>query len=150
MFYCDVLLPPTFFRPTQKQLAAIWEKANQLTTWGRVTKEGEDPKLVPHWLAVRGTTPMHTDPRYPRYSHQLKISVGEGVRVRGIDHQSLDLYRGRFYILDAHSPHQVHCTLDKKAHNISISIDRHQQLRPEDAISLLMRYAGEHADTFDQ
>lgn len=120
------------------------EGAN-LKTWNRaVDRKGNTVlKNDPHWLCVRRGTPLHTDPKYPRYSHQLKLYVGEGVISRGYNKEAVDLKRGVFYILDTHSPHQVYHTKRGREHdwNLSVSIDHSIVLPVERTRERLIEYA---------
>lgn len=141
--YFEILeLPEGFIYPTDEMLEQIMPgKNHRLQTWGR--KPGEKVN-DPHWIAVRGQTPLHRDPAYPRYSHHLKIRVDEGVAARGLDKQELELKRGLFYILDTHSPHQV-TSKNKQAYNVAISIDSHEPIDPQKAINMCLEF-GKNTD----
>ena len=130
--------------PTERHLARVFETGGfKLQTWGRTV--GEDGKTIlthdPHWIAVRRGTPLHYDPKYPRYSHHLKLRVDDGIFVRGIDKQELELRRGTYYVLDAHSPHQVFHKNKMAVWNVAVSIDSHEVIPAEKAISALINYA---------
>ena len=149
--YKKVDLPSGFFEPSDEELSTIFPTKNYtLQTWARA--KTPDGKIItvndPHWLAVRGGTPLHTDPRYPRYSHQLKIRVGDGVVMRGKDKVETPLATGVFYILDTHSPHQVYCTQDKKAWNITVSLDHKIMLNPLKTLPRLLQWCEENRDSF--
>ena len=64
-----------------------------------------------HWLLTRGGTPLHYDPAYARYSHQLVLR-NDGNRLRGLpryDDPAIwhpPLVPGVMYALDTHSPHK--------------------------------------------
>ena len=146
-----VELPQELNIPTVEQLTVKFPTSNyKLQTWARDVGDDGKTKLLndPHWLAVRGSTPLHTDPRYPRYSHQLKIRVDDGVFIRGLDKQETQLVRGLFYILDTHSPHQVLCKEDKKAWNVTISIDHKIKLNPKPTIERLIEWGLQNQDAF--
>ena len=117
----------------------------KLQTWGRTPNKLEDD---PHYIGVRRTTPLHIDPKYPRYSHHLKIRVDMGIGCRGLNKESLMFERGTFYILDTHSPHQVfiHDAYKKlkPEWNIAVSIDSSTPIDPEEAISRCIEYAKEN------
>jgi hypothetical protein len=131
-----VTLPDDFICPTDDQLAEIFTgKGHQLITWGRTPGKKVDD---PHWIGVKGSTPLHTDPAYPRYTHQLKIRVDQGISARGLDRQPIRLYRGLYYVLDTHSPHQVFReSRTSGIWNVSISIDHDIVLEPAHAIMRL-------------
>lgn len=145
VFHTKIELPREIPIPTEIQLRKVFEvtefsKAKRLKTWGRSIDSNGDTILIddPHWIAVRNGTPLHIDPKYPRYSHQLKIRVDHGTFVRGVDKEELMLERGVFYILDTHSPHQVFLKHKQDAWNISISIDSWNMWEPQTAINTLL------------
>lgn len=143
-------LPDDLFVPTAAHLAKRFPtKGHKLQTWERAQRDGKTVLINdPHWLAVRGSTPLHTDPKYPRYSHQLKIRVDAGVVVRGIDKAETALVRGLYYVLDTHSPHQVYCKQASDAWNITISIDHKIQLKPQPTIQRLIKWGLMNQSTF--
>lgn len=137
VFAKKVELPANFIFPKDAELAEIFTTGKpQLKTWGRGATLINDP----HWIGVRGGTPLHIDPRYPRYTHQLKVRVDPGIFCRGIDLTEQKLERGLFYILDAHSPHQILSKNDKLAYNISISIDSKEVLDADECIRRCIEY----------
>lgn len=114
----------------------------QLKTWGRTDGKLE---IDPHWIGVRKATPLHTDPRYPRFSHQI-ILRADGMFLRGWDMVETKIRRGTFFILDTHSPHQL--CVNKRAAGmpapwyVAVSLDTSRQdFPPEESIPLLMDYA---------
>jgi len=111
-------------------------KGNQIKTWGR--KEGVKIK-DPHFIGTKGSTTMHTDPAYPRYTHQLKLYVDDDIHTIGLNGEKTELKRGLFYILDTHSPHQV-ISKNKNGLNISISLDSDEILSPDEVIPILLSY----------
>jgi len=152
VFWTKVEMPPAIITPNEQQLRKAFgvtefSKAKRLKTWGRSTDADGKTILIddPHWIAVRNGTPLHIDPKYPRYSHQLKIRVDFGTFVRGVDKEELELTRGIFYILDTHSPHQVFLKHKMDAWNVSISIDSHQMWEPQKAIDTCIEW-GKRAD----
>lgn len=111
---------------------------------------GHDPDGV-HFLLTRAGTPLHRDPAYARYSHQLIIR-NDGNRVRGLPaHDTGEAWHppmvpGLMYALDTHSPHQGlpdtrmgggRSGVIVKA---VIAVDRDELLTPEQAWPLLSRY----------
>lgn len=77
-------------------------RSKRLQTWDRAP---EDPD-GPHWIGVRNGTPLHTDPRYPRYTHQL-IVLNQGWTLSGITRQvsKTPFKVGESFCCDTHSPH---------------------------------------------
>jgi len=134
----DVYLPDKVRYPTDAELLTVFTtKAYTLQTWGRTRGVLEDD---PHWIAVRGGTPLHYDPRYPRYSHHLKIRVDPGVSVRGLDLAELPLKRGTYYVLDARSPHQVVHEGEGEGWNVAASVDSKKVLLFEAVLPLLLAF----------
>lgn len=130
--------------PNENQLLKVFKRDGfKLQTWGRSKDEKGNTKLIndPHWIAVRKGTPLHYDPKYPRYSHHLKIRVDDGIYVRGIDKKELKLERGTYYVLDAHSPHQVFHKNKFGVWNVAVSIDSHEVIPSSEAIPILQNYA---------
>lgn len=101
-----------------------------------------------HWLLTRAGTPLHRDPAYARYSHQLVLR-NDGNRLRGLprydepDRWHPPLRPGVMYALDTHSPHQG--TKDSRLDpppvvlKLVIAVDRDELLRPGEAYGLLSR-----------
>jgi len=152
VFHTMVDIPDEIKIPSDFDLMMAFQvekfgKTKRLKTWGRsVDNEGKTILTDdPHWIAVRNGTPLHTDFKYPRYSHQLKVRVDPGTFVRGQDKVELELKRGVFYILDTHSPHQVFLKHKMDAWNVSISIDSHEMWDPQKAIETCLEW-GKHAD----
>ena len=138
-----VKLPEDFICPTEADLLQVFKTGGfKLQTWGR--KKDESGKAIllndPHWIAVRGGTPLHYDPKYPRYSHQLKIMVDDGTFCRGLDKHELEFARGLYYVLDAHSPHQVFHKRKDSKWNVSISMDSKDPLPCEETIGKMIEY----------
>lgn len=105
-----------------------------------------------HILLTRAGTPLHRDPAYARYSHQI-ILRNDGNRVRGLPAYDTEgdrhppMVRGLMYALDTHSPHQG--LPDPRMQNprpgtpivkAVIAVDRDDLLTPEQAWPLLARY----------
>jgi len=117
----------------------------------RVLRSFGHDELGVHWLLTRGGTPLHTDPAYSRYSHQLVLR-NDGNRVRGLrDSEPWHpaMVPGTFYALDTHSPHQG--TPDTRLLSphmagagppiikFVIAVDRDELLTPSKAWLLLRR-----------
>ena len=139
----NVTLPTIIPIPTDEEMSLIFKtKSYILQTWGRAIDKNGKTILTnnAHWIAVRGQTVLHYDPKYPRYSHHLKIRVDDGISVRGLSKEELILKRGVFYILDTHSPHQV-LSKNKNAYNIAVSIDAHEVINPKKAITKCIDFA---------
>ena len=134
------------FYPNENSILKVFKTDGfKLQTWGRTPNKLEND---PHYNGVRKTTPLHIDPKYPRYSHHLKIRVDMGIGCRGLDKKELLFKRGTFYILDTHSPHQVFIAPKYKVlnptWNIAVSIDSYEKLEPKDAIEQCIEYALEN------
>ena len=142
MYSALVDLPDSITAPNENELEKIFKtKGYKLQTWGRAKDaDGKDIKENnPHWIGVRGGTPLHVDPAYPRFSHHLKLRVDQGISVRGLNKVELALQRGVFYILDTHSPHQI---LNKHGGwNVAVSIDSNKMLEPENCVKRSVQYA---------
>jgi hypothetical protein len=101
-----------------------------------------------HWLLTRAGTPLHRDPAYARYSHQLVVR-NDGNRLRGLprydqpDRWHPPLRPGAMYALDTHSPHQG--TRDPRMKPIGvvlklvIALDRDELLTPREVWPFLAR-----------
>lgn len=129
--------------PDEADLLKVFKTAGySLQTWNRSKDQNGKTILVndPHWIGVRRGTPLHVDPKYPRYTHHLKVRVDPGIFARGYDGEEIELRRGLFYILDTHSPHQVFSKAEG-AWNVSASIDHKIQLNPASTLARLIEYA---------
>lgn len=137
-------LPPSVIFPTEQHLSKVFKTDGfKLQTWGRsIDSEGKTILTNdPHWIAVKKGTPLHHDPKYPRYSHHLKLRVDDGIFVRGLDLEELELKRGTYYVLDAHSPHQVFHKSKQAVWNVAVSIDSHEVIDAKEAIPALIKFA---------
>ena len=133
-----VKLPETLFTPDDDSLAQIFPgNAQSLKTWGR-TKGVK--RMDAHWIGVRKQTPLHFDPAYPRYTHQLLLRV-DGFTLRGVDKQELELERGTYLLLDAHSPHQLYSIAEEALWYVAVSIDADDPQEAETMIPWLLDYA---------
>lgn len=130
--------------PSEEQLKRIFiNDGFRLQTWKRSKDKNGKTILTedPHWIAVRGGTPLHVDPRYPRYSHHLKVRCDDGIYCRGLSREELHLRRGLFYILDTHSPHQVFHKKNQKSWNVAASVDSHDILDKNYVLPMLLEFA---------
>ena len=112
--------------------------AHSLKTWGRT--EGV-LHLDPHWIGVRNQTPLHVDPRYPRYTHHLLLRVDDFV-LRGMDEiESEPLVRGTYIVVDTHSPHQLKANSRDALWYVGVSIDADDPLPAAEVVPSLLAYA---------
>jgi hypothetical protein len=110
---------------------------SKIKTWGRTPGVKE---FDPHFIGTRGSTGLHTDPGYPRYTHQLKLYVDENIYTWGYDRVKTPLYRGLFYILDTYSPHEVRSENGDMMFNVSVSIDSYICIEPALVLEGMFRY----------
>jgi hypothetical protein len=108
-----------------------------------------------HWLLTRAGTPLHHDPAYARYSHQLVLR-NDGNRVRGLprydqpDRWHPQMVPGAMYALDTHSPHQglPDPRFGPKVPGptgilkLVIAVDRDELLTPAEVLPMLRRLVG--------
>jgi hypothetical protein len=119
-------------------LSAMFPSNNHsLKTWGRTAGV---KKHDPHWIGVRKQTPLHRDPAYPRYSHQIIVSVDPGFVVRGLNKETLSLQRGTFFIVDTHSPHQLYAAVGKPYWYLALSWDADEPQDADTVIAALLSY----------
>ena len=146
--YSEMVDLPKFIPfPKESSLLKFFPTKNYtLQTWGREIDDNGKTVLIndPHWIAVRKGTPIHFDPKYPRYSHHLKVRVDDGVYCRGLSKEELHLKTGLFYILDTHSPHQVFHKHKYGVWNVAASIDSHEILNYEDTKLRLLKFVTEN------
>ena len=136
----DVLGVP---EPTDAEMEQIFvKKASKVRTWNRRhTPQGVALKVNdPHWLAVKKGVQCHIDTGFPRYSHQLKVRVDPNTFITGNDEIQYPLVRGLYYILDAHSPHEVLATGADSFWNVTAAIDHNIQLNPDTTLKRLLEY----------
>lgn len=116
-------------------------RSKRLATWGRDPANPDGP----HWIGVRNGTTLHTDPRYPRYTHQLVIHNG-GWSLAGI-HRDLEgepFDVGAAFCCDTHSPHIL--TPDSQIEGpsdpyyLAASMDAAEPIPMTDAIPSLLRF----------
>ena len=113
----------------------LTSKGHQLKTWG-----GSQTTRDPHWIGVTKQTPLHTDPRYPRFSWQLILKVDNFV-LRGVDLVETPLKDNTLVLLDTHSPHQLFAKDKSATYYVAVSIDSIVVLPVEEVISNLVHYA---------
>ena len=117
---------------------------HSLKTWGRT--EGVR-KHDPHWIGVRKQTPLHVDPAYPRYSHQIMVTVDPGFVLRGWDKKESPLRRGVFFVLDTHSPHQLYAASGKPHWYLALSWDADEPQDDATVIAALIAYGSSFTAT---
>ena len=138
-------LPADIIEPSEEQLAQVFDgtPTSRIKTWAR--KKGSDGKAIlehdPHWIATKKGLGLHNDPRYPRYTHHLKIKVDEGIYTRGVDLAETKLQRGLFYILDTHSPHQILHKNRQAVCNVSVSVDSYDILDEKIILPQMLEFA---------
>jgi hypothetical protein len=131
-------VPDTVLYPSDRALAAMFPKpTHSLKTWGRTPNKFT---FDPHWIGIRKQTPLHTDPRYPRYTHQLMLRVDDFV-LRGLNKKELPLCRGEYHLMDTHSPHQVFAKSKSAIWYVAVSLDSHLPLKQEVVLPVLIKYA---------
>lgn len=131
-------LPDDLFRPTEDELRTVFPtRAQSLKTWGRTPGVKVND---PHWIGVHRQTPLHTDPAYPRYTHHLMLYVDD-FSLRGMDKVECELWRGLYYLLDTHSPHQVYARKPEATWYVAVSIDSKEPLESHRTIERLIAYA---------
>ena len=115
-------------------------RAKTLKTWGR----NPEDRNGPHWIGVRNGTPLHTDPRYPRYTHQLVVH-NSGWYVGGIlrDVAGDPFGSGTLFCLDTHSPHILlpDSRVGVGAYYLAISIDAPTPLLAAEVIRGISQFA---------
>ena len=142
-FPSGVLFPTeAHLKKAFNQKGEFRKDGGRLKAWGRDEKNLSGKYEVdPHWIAVRNGTPLHQDPPYPRYSHQLFIRFDDNIRVRGMDKVETALQRGSIYILDTHSPHQVfNISKDKGGWYVACSFDAHTMWDLDKASKLCLEF----------
>jgi hypothetical protein len=90
---------------------------HQLKTWG-----GAESTSKPHWIGVKKATPLHTDPRYPRYTWHYILKV-DNFGLRGVDKVDTKLENNMLILLDTHSPHQLFSYSKEALYYFACSID---------------------------
>jgi len=118
------------FEPSSDELSQVYTPreclSRHLKTWGR--KNGMTTTHDPHWLCLTQGTSLHTDPRYPRHTHQLYVKV-DGLTLHGVAFHRTILRRGLYVRLDTHSPHKVSKLAKDATWYVAAAIDSHE---PED------------------
>jgi hypothetical protein len=110
-------------------------KGHQLKTWG-----GSDSTSEPHWIGVTKQTPLHTDPRYPRYTWHLIVKVDNFV-LRGVNLEEVPLEDNMIILLDTHSPHQLFAKDKNAVYYVAVSIDSKTILPFDEVKQKLIDYA---------
>ena len=115
-------------------LQVLTNKGHQLKTWG-----GGNSTSEAHWIGVKKSTPLHTDPHYPRYTHHLMFHVDK-FGLRGMDKESIELKNNQYLVIDTHSPHQLHSLERGATYYIAASIDSHEILDKDLVIPKLIDF----------
>lgn len=116
-------------------------RSKRLQTWARPC----DDLNGPHWIGVRNGTVMHTDPRYPRYTHQLVVR-NDGWRLTGsaMQHDG-SLTPGTVFCCDTHSPHiLLREDGGKGMFYLAASIDSTTPLSLEQTLPRLLEFVRRH------
>lgn len=109
-------------------------KGHQLKTWGNAESTSE-----PHWIGVKKQTPLHTDPRYPRYTWHLILRV-DNFAIRGLDKVETKLENNMLICLDTHSPHQLLSLSNESMYYFACSIDSKQLMAKSKAKEKILEY----------
>ena len=112
--------------------------AHSLKTWGRTAGVLVDD---PHWIGVRGATPLHFDPKYPRYTHHLMLVIDPNFVLRGYDKSEVNLKQGTYFCMDGHSPHQLYGKKRGARWYLAVSIDSHEPRPKDEMLERLIFYA---------
>lgn len=112
----------------------LTSKGHQLKTWG-----GAQSTQEPHWIGVTKSTPLHTDPRYARYTWHLILKV-DNFGLRGINKEEVKLEDNMLILLDTHSPHQLFAYDKSATYYFAASIDSQTIMPLEIARSKLVHY----------
>jgi hypothetical protein len=123
---------------TDEELLAVFPMSGQsLKTWGDGLKAVHEE---PHWIGVRKQTPLHTDPKYPRYTHHLILRVDRFV-LRGVNREEVPIHRGTYLVLDTHSPHQLFATERGALWYVAVSLDSKTILPRDETVARLSAFA---------
>lgn len=133
----------TFQFDEYKLLSVLTAKGHQLKTWGGAQSTSE-----PHFIGVKKQTPIHTDPRYPRWSWQLILKV-DAFSLRGINKQETELKDNLLILLDTHSPHQLFALTPKAKYYLAVSIDSKERLLASEVKDRLIEFANTHDVIFN-
>ena len=135
----QIEIPDTLRNPSDSDMElAMPSKGHSLKTWGRTAGTLTDD---PHWIGVKRSTPLHFDPKYPRYTHHLMLRVDERLRLRGYDKNEVQLSRGTYFVMDGHSPHQMFSEPRGGVWYFAVSIDAHEPREQKATLEKLFEYA---------
>jgi len=146
----SVPVPPGGFLPPKTCIRMLFElfgagKSKRLQTFAR---DESDPN-GPHWIGVRlGGLGMHTDPKFPRFTHQLVV-YNDGWGVIGLGKRLGEpLAAGTLFCCDTHSPHQVipDGRLGRGLYYLAASMDAKAKLPPEVAQERLLAFVSRCAE----
>jgi len=121
-------------------LSVLTNKGSQLKTWGCSSSTSD-----PHWIGVKKSTPLHVDPKYPRYTYHLILKVDD-FALRGINKEELILKEGMFIELDTHSPHQLISKKRGATYYLAASIDSSFRLDLNNAKKKLVNFVKSNPD----
>lgn len=111
--------------------------SHQLKTWGRTPGT---LRLDPHWIGVRYATPLHIDPKYPRYTHHLIVHASPGFVLRGHDKVETAVVPGAYLVVDTHSPHQLFAQAKTSKWYLAVSLDADAVLDHDQILPVLAAY----------
>lgn len=120
------------FGPGQRKSLRTWER-------DKASPNGA------HWIGVRSGTPLHIDPRYPRYTHQWVIH-NSGWFVGGLNCQVDDepFVCGTLFALDTHSPHILlpDPRLGNGLYYLAVSVDSPEPLDRDVVLGPMREFLG--------
>lgn len=115
-------------------------RSKRLQTWARSI----DDMNGPHWIGVRNGTTLHTDPRYPRYTHHL-IVRNDGWRLTGSAMREDGPWApGTVFCCDTHSPHILLRESGTGLFYLAASIDSATPLSKEETLPRLLEFVRRH------
>lgn len=113
------------------------KNTRRLRTWGH------GGPFRTHWIAVRAGTPMHIDPGFERYTHQLVVR-NDGWKIHGMESLQREhppMPRSTFVCVDTHSPHKL--SRDRRLGGglwyVALVVDDDGPLSPHDAWARLLQ-----------
>ena len=124
--------------PSTRDLLRVFPAGHSLKTWGKGL--GTDHHLSAHWIGVKKQTPIHTDPKYPRYTHHLILRADNFV-LRGIDKVECPVVRGSYIVADTHSPHQLFAKSKDALWYVGVSVDADEPMPADMVLPRLFDYA---------
>jgi hypothetical protein len=107
---------------------------HQLKTWGA------ESSSEAHFIGVKKQTPLHTDPRYPRYTWQLVLYCDDFCLV-GMSGEETKVNAGTLFLLDTHSPHRLAKKSKDAEIYLAVSIDSKDIVEKDIVLPKLISYA---------